>query len=105
MPQPVLPPCSPAARARALDVLLSEPLAPIVDLVAWTIEPGCYEIGSAFGRARFRRADDDRSPHGYVLDEVRGANPVANQDPSHLGSLEAERATPHPPREDNAYPY
>ena len=102
-----LPPCTPSARDRALKVLLEESLSSIVDLVAWTVEPGCYELASAFGRVRFRRVEGARpsKPDGFVVEEVRGNSPVANQDPSHLGTLAAERATPHPPREGNAYPY
>jgi phosphonoacetate hydrolase len=102
-----LPRCSPAARDRALDVLLGEPLAPIVDLVAWMVEPGSYEVASPEGRVRFRRgtrADSD-APVTYAIDSTHGASPVANQDPSHLGTLEAERASPHPARAANAYPH
>lgn len=102
-----LPPCSPAARDRALRVLLDESLARIVDQVAWRVEPECYDVASAFGRVRFRRVGGQplRSPVAYAIEEIVGASPVANQDPSHLGTLAAERATPHPSRDDNAYPF
>jgi hypothetical protein len=102
-----LPPCDVRARNDALSVLLGEPLAPIVDLVAWMVEPGCYELASAFGRVRFRRLGGARSTlsDGFIVEDARGVNPVANRDPAHLGSLAAERATPHPLRDDNAYPF
>ena len=105
MSQDALPSCTSVARARALDVLLGASLAPIVDLVAWRVEPECYELASAFGRVRFSRSRGTPSGPTYTLEEVRGSNPVANQDPSHLGTLAAERATPHPSREQNAYPF
>ena len=103
----MLPPCTPSERERALSVLLGAPLAPIVDMVAWTVEPNCYELASAFGRIRFRRSEGTApsSPHAFVLEDVRGSNPVANQDPAHLATLADERAAPHPSREDNAYPF
>lgn len=43
------------------------------------------------------------SPSGPA--EVDGTDPVANQDPAHLLTVEAQQADPHPPTEANAFPY
>ena len=101
-----LPACDAATRDRALEVLLDDALRPIVDLVAWSVEPGCFELASSTGHVAFRRTDATGTARPTYVDEVRrGVNPVANQDPSHLGTLDLERTTPHPACEDNAYPF
>jgi phosphonoacetate hydrolase len=103
-----LPQASEGARRRALEVLLSSDLDPIVDMVAWSDEPGRYHASSAEGEVRFRRVAP-RSGSGarwiFEAEMVRGRDPLACQDPSRFGSLAEERAMPHPRRTDNAYPY
>jgi hypothetical protein len=42
-------------RDRALEVLLSQDLEPIVDMVSWSRADGAYEVASADGSVRFRR--------------------------------------------------
>jgi phosphonoacetate hydrolase len=89
---------------RALAVLLSRELAPIVDLVAWSPVPGTYEIASADGQVTVTRT---RGTDGgsYESRVVAGESPVTRQDPFYLGDLDAQRATPHPTRADNSYPH
>lgn len=108
--QLALPKAGSAARERALTVLLGGPLEPIVDFVAWSPAPGEYEVASAHGQVRFRRRRDGTTESGhprwvYDAETVNGENPVARQDPAHLGSLPAERSAPHPSRRENSYPH
>ena len=105
----VLPKGGPDQRERALNVLLSNSLEPIVDLVAWSPAPDRFEMASAHGHLRFSR---DRGPDGngsttysYSDSLVGGENPVARQDASHLGNLADEMADPHPTRRSNSYPH
>src|ERR1019366_9004791 len=105
-----LPKGSPTERERALDVLLSIALEPIVDLVAWSPAPDVYEVASAHGQLRFSRRQSD--PHGggqrsyhYVEESLTGEDPITLQDPSHLGSLAEEIVAPHPERRSNSYPH
>lgn len=105
-----LPAADPATRDRALAVLLSAPLEPVVDLVAWSPAPGQYEVASAEGQLHFRRRRAGTTASGHPRwdydSELRsGRDPVARQDPAHFGSLEAERAVPHPTRRHNSYPH
>ncbi|MGA2836542.1 MAG: alkaline phosphatase family protein [Acidimicrobiales bacterium] len=105
-----LPPAGPVERERALEVLLSSALEPIVDLTAWSEASDVYDVASAHGHLRFRRVagDGGRSdPAGprYETISVSGENPLALQDPAHLGTLTAEMAEPHPVRRSNSYPH
>ena len=98
-----LPPCNAPTRDGALEVLLSNGLSPIVDLVAWRTERGGFELASNVGHISFRRSG--ASDNDFDVELISGANPVAIQDPSHLGSLDEEMASPHPPSEANSYPF
>jgi arylsulfatase A-like enzyme len=70
------------------------------------VEPGSFELASNAGHIRFRRHESARaSIDGFDVELISGVNPVANQDPTHLGSLEAEQASPHPASDANAYPF
>jgi hypothetical protein len=105
-----LPKGDPDQRERALDVLLSDSLEPIVDLVAWSPVPNAYEVASAHGHLRFSRNDAGPGRGGlrsfdYEATALSGEDPVALQDPSHLGSLTEEIADPHPGRRSNSYPW
>jgi len=89
-------------RDRALEVLLSRGLEPIVDMVGWSRTDGTYEVASADGAVQFRRdADVDG---GFRIESVTGQNPLAVQDQTRFVGLEAERALPHPSRNQNSYP-
>ncbi len=104
-----LPGAGAATRDRALAVLLGAPLEPVVDLVAWSPAPDRYEVASAEGHVRFRRHREVTPTSGtrwaYESEVLSGLDPVRRQDPTHFGSLEAERAVPHPTRRDNSYPH
>ncbi len=86
-------------RDRALATLLSRELEPIVDMVAWRAGPDAYEVASADGSVRFGRGAE-----GYEVTASTGRDPLAHQDASSFGSLDAERADPHPHRSRNSYP-
>jgi phosphonoacetate hydrolase len=98
-----LPPATSNQRERALDVLLSHDLDPIVDMVGWSTENGQYEVASADGSVRFSRAPE--GVRDFEIESVTGQNPLAVQDQKRFAGLEAERATPHPQRGDNSYPH
>lgn len=105
-----LPQGSPAERERALEVLLSPALEPIVDLVAWSSAPDDYEVASARGHLRFSRrgigsSGGGRRSYHYERTALTGADPVAIQEASHLGSLAEELEAPHPDRRSNSYPH
>ncbi|HUI03677.1 MAG TPA: alkaline phosphatase family protein [Acidimicrobiales bacterium] len=103
-----LPRAGDGARQRALDVLLSGGLEPIVDMVAWVDEPGWCHVASAEGGLRFRRRPRSAGRGaGWVFEpeSLWGRDPLARQDPSAFGSLAEERSMPHPHRADNAYPH
>jgi hypothetical protein len=96
------------ARSRALEVLLSPALGPIVDLVAWSPRSHEYHVASAEGHLRFLRHPD---PHGagsrwsFEPELLSGLDPLSCQDASRFGRLADEQACPHPVRSDNAYPH
>src|ERR1700691_2335415 len=89
-------------RERALDVLLSDDLDPIVDMVGWLRASGGYEVASAEGAVQFCR--DVGVDGGFRIESVTGQNPLAVQDQTRFIGLEAERAEPHPGRNQNSYP-
>jgi hypothetical protein len=83
---------------RAIFALLRDPeVAEQMDLVfTWRAgegdEPGAYEIWSARGLVRFQRVLRDDGRIDFVVLEVVGQNPVANQDPHALRTLAEEQA-------------
>jgi len=95
-------PATTRQRDRALDVLLSSGLDPIVDMVGWTRAKGAYEVASADGAVQFCR--DAGMAGGFRIESVTGQNPLAVQDQQRLVGLETERAVPHPTRRQNSYP-
>jgi hypothetical protein len=97
-----LSPATPDRRDRALEVLLARDLEPIVDMVGWSPAPDLYEVASADGSVRFRR--EAGRADAFVVEAVAGKNPLALQDQTHFVGLGAERATPHPRRDQNSYP-
>ena len=98
-----LDPAAPRRRERALDVLLSRQLEPVVDMVAWSQEGGVYDVASADGAVRFRRNSDANDE--FVVEDVTGQNPITVQEQTRFVGIEAERATPHPNRRLNSYPH
>jgi hypothetical protein len=97
-----LAPATARARDHALEVLLHRDLEQIVDMVAWSRGPDAYEVASVDGAVRFRR--DTTPERGYVVESVRGRDPIAVQDPTRFSGLDAERAQKHPTRDKNSYP-
>ena len=53
---------------------------------------GAYEVWSARGMVRFRRLVDDGGALRFEVLEVLGENPIADQDPLALATIDAERA-------------
>src|SRR5262245_23037679 len=88
-------------RARALEVLLAENLEPIVELVAHAVGPDAYEVVAVDGRVRFGRSDDG----SFAVHEVEGRNPIGEQAVERFAGVDVERASLHPDRADNAYPF
>ena len=86
---------------RALDVLLADDLEPIVELVAYSPEPGTYEVRAVDGRVRFGR-DPDGS---FDVAEVEGRNPIGDQAVDRFVGVEVERSSLQPHRTENAYPF
>jgi len=98
-----LVPATTRQRDRALQVLLSRDLEPIVDMVGWSRADDAYEVASADGAVRFRR--DAGMDGGFLIESATGQNPLAVQDQTRFVGLEAERAMPHPSRRLNSYPH
>jgi phosphonoacetate hydrolase len=84
---------------RALDVLASDDLEPIVEMVLCRRD-GAYEAVAVDGRVRFRRDRD-----GFAVEAVEGRNPLGDQAADRFTPLAVERAERHPPRHRNAYPF
>ncbi|UCE84880.1 MAG: alkaline phosphatase family protein [Deltaproteobacteria bacterium] len=81
---------------RAIRALLCDPEArDHVDLVVtWrgaARDDGAYEVWARRGMVRFRRLLRDDGALDYEVLEVVGENPLANQDPHALRTLDAER--------------
>lgn len=84
----------------ATALLCSPALSPIVDMVCAHPEPDTYLVTSVDGSVRFRR-----TPTGFEVLAVVGANPLADQSTDRFVGLEAEQAHPFPTRGANAYPH
>jgi predicted AlkP superfamily pyrophosphatase or phosphodiesterase len=80
---------------RALEVLLDDKLADIVDVVL-AKRDGLVEAHARDGMVSFTRA-------GVVA--TRGRNPLQRQDPSELSPLRAELANVRPAQSANVYPF
>jgi phosphonoacetate hydrolase len=81
---------------RAVEVLTSSSLEPIVDMVLMRRD-GLYEAISAEGWSRFDR-------DGEVA-ASQGSDPLANQDLGRFSPLPAELAVRQPDRSENSYPF
>ncbi len=75
---------------RTILALLNEPPArDQVDLVA-THRDGAYEVWSRRGMVRFTRCLDDRGALAFDIVEQIGTNPIENQDPFAVATIEEE---------------
>jgi len=86
----------------ALDVLLSDALEPIVEMVLRPVAGG-YEAAAVDGRVRFAR-DGSPGSRTYSVDSVEGRNPLADQANDRFAGLESELAARYPSRTANSYP-
>ena len=104
---PFAQPTAPApleVRERASDVLCSDQLAPIVEVVLSAPEPDVYEARAVDGRARFRR-EVEGTGWRFEVEAVDGRNPLGDQATDRFVGVEVERGALHPERTDNAYPF
>jgi len=90
---------------RAIYLLLSHPdVGPQTDFLA-TYRDGAYEIWAKRGMVRFQRTYGADGAYEYHVIETIGENPVANQDPHALSTveeeLEAARRSGHPTDDAN----
>src|ERR671921_473835 len=95
-------PASPSVRDRALGVLCSEELAPIVEVVLSAPEPDTYEAQAVDGRVRFRR-EAEGAGWRFEVEAVDGRNPLGDQATDRFVGVDVERSALHPERTANAY--
>src|SRR5215213_3285516 len=88
-------PASPSVRDKALDVLCSDALSPIVEVVLSSPAPDTYEAQAVDGRVRVRR-ETDGTGWRFEVEAVDGRNPLGDQAADRFVGLDAERAALHP---------
>lgn len=84
----------------ALDVLVSDELEPIVEMVFRRVGDDTYEAWSNDGWVRFRRERD-----GFATEGGEGRNPIADQATDRFAPVGEERASLYPDRKANSYPF
>lgn len=84
----------------ALDVLVSDKLEPIVEMVFRRGGEDTYEAWSHDGWVRFRRDSD-----GFETEGGEGRNPLADQSTDRFAPVAEERQRLYPQRRDNSYPF
>lgn len=89
---------------RALGVLCSEALAPVVEMVLRSPAPDEYEAVAVDGRVRFRRQRGAAATRWSVV-AVDGRDPLGDQDPARFVPLAAEAGHRQPSRTANSYPH
>ena len=75
----------------------------MVEMVAYSPDPGIYEVRAVDGRNRFRRQPDGQTWHYHVV-KIEGRDPLGDQDPTRFSPLAAELAELQPDRSRNSYP-
>ncbi len=85
---------------RGLEILLSDDLEPIVEMVLRTVGPDRYEALAHDGSVAFTRGDGGE----IAVDAVSGRNPLADQSVDRFVGVDAELAGLHPTRTENSYP-
>jgi phosphonoacetate hydrolase len=94
-----------ALTQRALEVLCSPAMAPMVEMVLRSPAPGSYEARSVDGAVRFsRRLTDPGRSWTFEVTSVTGRNPLEVQDPARFSPLADELAVRQPDRAENSYP-
>jgi len=91
-------------RGAAVEILCSNELSDLVDLVFWSPTTGVFEAQSVDGHIRFRRDDSGRVPL-FTIESTSGRDPLADQDPARFTPLAEELSHPNPDRSRNSYPY
>ncbi|MDA8380123.1 MAG: alkaline phosphatase family protein [Actinomycetota bacterium] len=91
-------------RERALDILCSDELEPIVELVAWSMGQDRFGVRAHDGCVIYGRVRDG---HGwsYSIESVDGRNPLADQATGRFIGIDQLRASPYPDRRANSYPH
>ncbi len=91
-------------RAKAVNVLTSEKLENIVEMVLFSPEPGVFEAHANDGSVMFERpgCDDPLKPK---IIETQGRDPLSDQDVSRFSTLALQREFRCPKRTENSYPY
>lgn len=88
----------------ALDVLVSDELEPIVEMVLRQVGDDTYEAWSHDGWVRFRR-ERDGSNWRFVDEGGDGRSPIAEQSTALFSPVSEERAALYPSRGRNSYPF
>jgi hypothetical protein len=77
--------------ATILALLAETPAADFVDLaITWRANENAYEVWSRRGMIRFKRFADDRGALSFQVVEQIGENPIANQDPFIVSTIDEE---------------
>ncbi|CAN5622220.1 hypothetical protein BH18ACT1_BH18ACT1_15910 [soil metagenome] len=97
-------PASEGVAQAALDVLCSEALAPIVEVVFSSPAADTYEARAVDGRVRFRR-EAEGPGWRFAVEAADGRNPLGDQATDRFVGVDAELASLHPGRTGNAYPF
>ncbi len=88
---------------QAIDILCSDTLKPIVDMVIHSPESGVFVTQNAAGQTIFER--DMGSEDGFRRVGVQGADPLLNQSVFAFDSLQKQRDNMFPENSVNHYPY
>jgi phosphonoacetate hydrolase len=88
---------------RASELVASDELDRVVDMVLSRVGPDSYVARSSEGLVRFEREGRGRSSR-FAVCAVEGADPLANQGADAFSHLDEERCLPHPRRSANSYP-
>ena len=88
---------------KAIEVLCSEPLKHIVDLVINRIDKNVYSVQNSSGKVVYERADGSNSDFRVV--SIEGVDPLRNQDLTAFDSLEEQRKNMFPANSINHYPH
>lgn len=90
----------------AREILSSDDLAPICEMVIWRDDLDgipAYVAANSIGTVRFERHDDDRA-HRFEVVEVEGENFLDKQDQGAFSPVEDERSSLFPTASENHYP-
>jgi hypothetical protein len=92
-------------RARAIEVLCSDELSDMVEMVIWSSEPGSFHARAVDGEVSFRRLPGDGPRPVFETVNVIGRDILGDQDVTRFAPLSEEIANQQPTRKENSYPY